>query len=232
MNTPWGRADHVHKVADGITSVSTPGHGGYHLDPVRMSAVHARFPHFETFAGGPWFEEDADWAIVALTFEEHFSIEALRSAVRTVKHTVSGRTAEWEQSPYGRGWLDVNHWLYTSGEGQVLCGAVLAWEEQHTTSWERGSMGCGMDDLPPRYWRVAFHRVGNNADRRVVVMPYPEKVFYTQSELDELEWDGENPPPRKPKPQPAMQTFNTFREEECSGAFDGFNITSDADPGL
>lgn len=126
MNTPWGKADHVDLVAPGITSVSTPSHGGYHLDPVRMSAVHARFPHFGTFAGGPWFEEDCDWAVVALTFPELFDEDNLRAAIRIAERQArtAGQRKEGNSqikfSAYDNGWLTVGTWLTGDAVGVLL----------------------------------------------------------------------------------------------------------------
>ena len=61
MITPWGRADHVERLAYGIVRVSTPSHGGYYV-PV---AVRSRIPehrqqHATTWAGPGWYEEDLD----------------------------------------------------------------------------------------------------------------------------------------------------------------------------
>ena len=35
-----------------------------------------------------------------------------------------------------------------------------------------------------------------------------------------------------PQPRPAARPSCRFNEADCGGAFDGFNVTSDADPGL
>ena len=61
--TPWGISDHIEKVAKGITWYSTPSHGGYKLDRERNALV----PPYMRIAGG-WYEEDCDWAIVAIVF--------------------------------------------------------------------------------------------------------------------------------------------------------------------
>lgn len=63
-DSPWGPVDSVEEVAHGVEFISTPGHGGYHLSEERQAEVVKRFPHFTTFVGGPWYEEDCDWAIV------------------------------------------------------------------------------------------------------------------------------------------------------------------------
>jgi hypothetical protein len=69
--TPWGKADHVKEVAPGIWQVSTPGHGGYKLDRVHNATVDAAWRR-----PGGWYEEDCEWAIVVLTFEQTFREQA------------------------------------------------------------------------------------------------------------------------------------------------------------
>ena len=79
--TPWGWADDAVEKAAGIIMVTTPGHGGFWLSPDRLATVKAKFPDLKnTFAGFPWFEEDCDWALVALTFPELFPATVVASA--------------------------------------------------------------------------------------------------------------------------------------------------------
>lgn len=71
--SPWGTVEHCTKVAEGIWSVSTSGHGGIKLDRER----NAKVPKGARRAGG-WYEEDCEWCLVALVFPEAFK-EAERS---------------------------------------------------------------------------------------------------------------------------------------------------------
>lgn len=64
-HSPWGRIEFEEKIADGIYNVSTPGHGGLKLDAARNRRVNPVWRR----AGG-WYEEDCEWAIVALTFPD------------------------------------------------------------------------------------------------------------------------------------------------------------------
>lgn len=82
--TPWGKADWEKSRAPGITWYSTPSHGGFHLSPAKMAEFEAKFPKFETFAGGPWFEEDCDWAAVVIAFPEHFEAKDITAAEKMV----------------------------------------------------------------------------------------------------------------------------------------------------
>ena len=63
--TPWGTADYVQMVKEGIYKVGTPSHGGYKLDRERNNQMpkHMRNP-------GGWYEEDCEWSKVALVFPE------------------------------------------------------------------------------------------------------------------------------------------------------------------
>ncbi len=68
--SPWGTVENENVVAEGITFVSSPGHGGYKLSRERNAKVDSAWR-----AKGGWYEEDCDWAIVALTFPEVFPTE-------------------------------------------------------------------------------------------------------------------------------------------------------------
>ena len=70
MFTPWGKADFIYTLAPGITSVSTPSHGGLHLDKEHMNRLPASY-HAANFLGAdsPWFEEDCSWTLPHTYFE-------------------------------------------------------------------------------------------------------------------------------------------------------------------
>lgn len=80
MYTPWGKADHVKWIAPGITRVDTSSHGGYKVEPMQEQAIRAKFPNMRPFAGWGWYEEDCDWAYVALTYPNLFPPEAQEAA--------------------------------------------------------------------------------------------------------------------------------------------------------
>lgn len=61
MYTPWGTADSVHRYSDGIAFVSTSSHGGFKV-PAKLNR---RIPP-PLRKGDGWYEEDCEWAIVAL----------------------------------------------------------------------------------------------------------------------------------------------------------------------
>jgi hypothetical protein len=63
--TPWGKADHVRQIAEGIEFIGTPRHGGYKLSRKLNAQVHQAWRK----AGG-WYEEDCEYAIVHYSFPE------------------------------------------------------------------------------------------------------------------------------------------------------------------
>lgn len=79
-NTPWGASQGATVYADGIVSHTTAGHGGFKLSVARNATVHPMLR-----ADGGWYEEDAAWAIVALTFPDLFTSYEQKCADKTVR---------------------------------------------------------------------------------------------------------------------------------------------------
>jgi len=79
--TPWGVAQISWVYAEGIVCHSTAGHGGFHLDEVRNALVH---PAYRNLDG--WYEEDSQWAKVAVSFPNLFSDYERKCADRTLRH--------------------------------------------------------------------------------------------------------------------------------------------------
>jgi hypothetical protein len=81
MWTPWGMSDGQHTYAPGIIFYSTPGHGGIHLDEEHNNKMPSKLRN----ADG-WYEEDCEWAKVAIIFPEAFEPSAVLSAKETMKN--------------------------------------------------------------------------------------------------------------------------------------------------
>lgn len=81
MFTPWGASQQTHQWAVGIVQVFTASHGGFHLDQVHNDAVHQAWR-----SPDGWYEEDCEWAIVALTFPDVFDPDTVESAQQTAKN--------------------------------------------------------------------------------------------------------------------------------------------------
>ncbi|OHV86012.1 DUF7007 domain-containing protein [Mesorhizobium sp. ORS 3428] len=79
-NTPWGVSQGGTLYAEGVTAYSTAGHGGFRLSAERNRKVHTMLR-----SAGGWYEEDAEWAIVAMTFPHLFTAFERRCAERTIK---------------------------------------------------------------------------------------------------------------------------------------------------
>ncbi|MDL2403144.1 DUF7007 domain-containing protein [Rhizobium mayense] len=79
-STPWGPSQGATVYADGIVSHTTAGHGGFKLSDPRNSKVHPMLR-----ADGGWYEEDAAWAIVALTFPDLFTTYERKCADKTIR---------------------------------------------------------------------------------------------------------------------------------------------------
>ncbi|CAG0965735.1 hypothetical protein GPROT1_01161 [Gammaproteobacteria bacterium] len=79
-HTPWGPSQGATVFAEGIICHSTAGHGGFHLSGARNTSVDSRLRKRDG-----WYEEDAEWAIVAITFPHLFTGFERRCAEQTLK---------------------------------------------------------------------------------------------------------------------------------------------------
>lgn len=80
--TPWGAVQTLRIIAEGIVQVSTAGHGGLVLSDERLKAMPERFK-LNVYGGGRYFEEDCEWALVALAFPDAFTADYIQSAKET-----------------------------------------------------------------------------------------------------------------------------------------------------
>lgn len=182
-HTPWGAPRRSQEIARGLIFFDCPGHGGYWLAKERERARIDRFPWFKTFSGGPWYEENCDWSVVALTFPENFSDDAIRGAVRTVRAYSTRATYRLPSS----GWKCVIEWMLgNSPEATAIIQRADAWSEKIKHLWERGSMWTATRGCYPRgTWGVTFHRAADGA-QRTVYMEYPADRYYSDEALDAL----------------------------------------------
>lgn len=69
-SSPWGQIDGAQTLAPGIVTVSTPGHGGIHLDRKHSAIIKKLLgDSFKNFLDSwTWWEEDCDWAIPWIVF--------------------------------------------------------------------------------------------------------------------------------------------------------------------
>jgi len=78
--SPWGRIQGVHVISEGITAVTTAGHGGIKLSRAR----NALMPPCLRLAGG-WYEEDAEFARVVVNFTASFDDAYVEAARRNLR---------------------------------------------------------------------------------------------------------------------------------------------------
>ena len=100
ISTPWGMSQGATVYVDGIVFHSTASHGGFKLDRARNAAMHPAL----RIQGG-WYEEDAEWAKVAIGYPDLFTDRENAAADRTVQdyypdawEAVHGRTLTAEES--------------------------------------------------------------------------------------------------------------------------------------
>lgn len=101
-STPWGRSQTSNKIAHGIISYCTSGHGGIHLSTKRQAEFKALFPDFCTWIrGGEWFEEDCDTIVIVLAFPEFFDEKivhrAFNIAYRDEYFDLIKKSAKWAE---------------------------------------------------------------------------------------------------------------------------------------
>jgi hypothetical protein len=102
IETPWGKADSVEIIADGIYSVSTPSHGAILLLPQRLAPMpdYMRRPLFlDLYAG---YEEDCDWCMPVLIFEKEFRAYYARKDINADQVLCDARTTlqHWHPDAY------------------------------------------------------------------------------------------------------------------------------------
>lgn len=146
-HSPWGTVQTVEKprLADGsalVQFVSTPSHGGYYVNEAARRMMPYEVAHEGTFAGEGWYEEDCDWALVAVGLPHLFNDYEVRSAVRAI-----------QKNDYFKG---ARKWLLdasaTTARG-VLETAAL-WENHYRDHYEFASGGTSGAE-----WRMYYKRV-------------------------------------------------------------------------
>lgn len=86
--SPWGAIDLIEQLGRGVFCVSTASHGGIYLAPDRRAHMPASLVALDAPGGrgraraAGWYEEDCDWARVALAFPDLFPTAARQSAIK------------------------------------------------------------------------------------------------------------------------------------------------------
>ena len=108
--TPWGVAQEIVNVAEGITRYSTAGHGGYHLSPTMNKLVPVYLQHVPqgrrdanyTSQEMGWYEEDCAWAVVAVVFPTAFKLPWRKTAVAIMERDYPSQWAQFQSERDGK----------------------------------------------------------------------------------------------------------------------------------
>jgi hypothetical protein len=134
MNTPWGQSQHVKHFGPDIFSVSTAGHGGFKVE----AKANLKIPFYMREADG-WYEEDCDWAVVAVVFPDLFTAE---------DHVLAKKTlASWKPDAYER------YFEVTLKPGESHTKDERAFYKAHADALIDEAMA--MLDTPAAGWREA-----------------------------------------------------------------------------
>jgi hypothetical protein len=146
LYTPWGYADQVEEVSEGILKVSTPSHGGFKLDRIRNSQVPSALRN-----KGGWYEEDCEYAKVIVSFPRVFLDESQQArACRTLKDHFPEAYEEW------------------TGEvlqpGDSYNKDRKSFYEKHANDWIgiSASSGTSFDPVPEGFVKVTAARGGRS----------------------------------------------------------------------
>lgn len=126
-STPWGSSQMAVIYAEGVVAHSTAGHGGFHLSSNRNAKIHSLLRK-----DTPWYEEDCEWAIVALSFPDLFTAHERSLAEKTIRNTWPD---EWEalhgfKLTEGESWtMDRRAFYQRHAADHVVISAILS--EQH-----------------------------------------------------------------------------------------------------
>jgi hypothetical protein len=148
-HTPWGISQSTTNYAEGIESHTTAGHGGFKLSAARNGQVH---PLLRSENG--WYEEDAAWAIVAITYPELFTCFERRCAERTIKdswpdafETIFGTVLvpgeSYEKDKHAFHGAHATDWIVIAAinssyqQGFVECIATIGGSRSHTAEERR-----------------------------------------------------------------------------------------------
>lgn len=162
--TPWGDSDEEIKIADGLWSVSTPGHGGIWMSAERRAEYRSIFNDiWDAVPDGPWLEEDEEWLYAALAWPQEMRPMSVWFAAR---------------SPQPR----IEEWHAKNPEARRIAAAFVA---EHGSEYYKGGGGTNRKGG----WTMRFYRVDGKGDRKVRTEDYPTSThggLYTDAELDAL----------------------------------------------
>lgn len=182
QQTPWGPAQHGKEIAPGIWSVDTAGHGGFYLHEIRLKQLHPAWKGFVGYSGSyQWFEEDCDWAIVALCFPDHFSDYLVYEAFKVVATLDYARERLLS--------------FLTSADGKILFESSIKFEADNGHLFSIGSLSSSGQG-----WDCSAYRIDGQERLTWHQDDYPQyKHPFHRTQLARYEVKSE------PRPAPAVR---------------------------
>ena len=132
-SSPWGSIQYAKKLAPGIVSVGTASHGGIHLSPELNAAMPTAFR-----GESGWYEEDCEWAVVALVYPDAFTAESVASAHTTVKNWMPDAYEAWAGVTLQPGESykkDERAFLRAHAQDWIVTSAFGDWHESVPKDW-------------------------------------------------------------------------------------------------
>lgn len=90
--SPWGKVQSITNFIDGMVFVSTASHGGIKLS----RQLNAKIPAYMRRAGG-WYEEDIDWCIPFIIFNDELLAQGKSEYAQAVKTMLSWLPETYEK---------------------------------------------------------------------------------------------------------------------------------------
>lgn len=155
--TPWGEAQTVDHIADGIAIATTAGHGGVKLSPQRNREVPA--PLRERSG---WYEEDCGWYIPAYTFPDELASQPhISDSPDELRASAEDRIKQW----YPSKWEELTGETLEPGESYEK--DAIAWAKRHEHSFVTNAASYAKTD--PNLVLVHARRAADGTDAEYLV---------------------------------------------------------------
>lgn len=173
MQTPWGRSQETTRISQDITRLSTASHGGYHCTGQAQRTIETAVPDFKPWAGRGWYEEDVDWAVVAVMHDAWFDAAAIDQAVRTLSRRREGDYL-----------TPVREWLAGDSQNATIVRLrAQAYAEAHAHHYEVSGCGSAPTGYPDGAWQVSLRQRTTGERRTIILADYPHQGIYSAAEI-------------------------------------------------
>ena len=168
MRTPWGKADSVSPIMEGLDFVGTPSHGGVFVSRKRNAII----PAYMRRANG-WYEEDCDWAIPFCVFEMELQAHGSESAKKAIAEGHHRSTLRnWSPDAYER------YFGVTVTPEESYVRGKEAFAAKHANDWIVYSATGDWDKGVPKGMVKCHAGKGLRGNQ----LPNPTRVFFVPKE--------------------------------------------------